>query len=242
MIVLYHKLLVFCKSDPHVLMWYNLSIVHKHRSPIQTTWRDTSYEYDCCDGSPEPTKPLTASTDQEIYLALLDIVREQSAAPRPSRHGPQALLYQCRVPDRQAAVQQPYQFRAVRRHPRRAGRCRAKTCPILRRSSRSRALAMAGWAVWPPASLTPSPPLNLPGDGVGLRYHFGLFHQSFKDGVQNELPDPWLTAHSWAEKTDTVPIPVELAGKDLQCPSVQAGRHGLRGPHEHAESVRSRHH
>ena len=54
--------------------------------------------------------------------------------------------------------------------------------------------------------------LNLPGDGVGLRYHFGLFHQSFENGLQNEKPDPWLTAHSWAEKTD-VTYPVELAGK-----------------------------
>ena len=54
--------------------------------------------------------------------------------------------------------------------------------------------------------------LNLPGDGVGLRYHFGLFHQSFENGLQNEKPDPWLTAHSWAEKTD-ITYPVELAGK-----------------------------
>ena len=30
--------------------------------------------------------------------------------------------------------------------------------------------------------------LNLPGDGVGLRYHCGLFHQDFKNGVQNESP------------------------------------------------------
>ena len=32
--------------------------------------------------------------------------------------------------------------------------------------------------------------LNLPGDGIGLRYHFGLFHQSLSSGVQKELPDP----------------------------------------------------
>ena len=31
--------------------------------------------------------------------------------------------------------------------------------------------------------------------------------------LQNEKPDPWLTAHSWAEKTD-VTYPVELAGKE----------------------------
>ena len=33
--------------------------------------------------------------------------------------------------------------------------------------------------------------LGLPGDGVGLNYHFGLFKQSFKDNVQVETPDEW---------------------------------------------------
>lgn len=54
--------------------------------------------------------------------------------------------------------------------------------------------------------------LGLPGDGIGLRYHFGLFHQSFEGGVQTERPDPWLSEQSWAEKTDTT-YPVTLAGK-----------------------------
>ena len=53
--------------------------------------------------------------------------------------------------------------------------------------------------------------LNLPGDGVGLRYHCGLFHQDFKNGLQNETPDLWLEPHSAAQATDTV-FPVSLAG------------------------------
>ena len=52
--------------------------------------------------------------------------------------------------------------------------------------------------------------LGLPGDGVGLLYHFGLFHQYFKDHKQVERPDPWLSPKGWLEKTDvsfTVPFP-----------------------------------
>ena len=54
--------------------------------------------------------------------------------------------------------------------------------------------------------------LNLPGDGVGLRYHCGLFRQNFKNNVQNETPDFWLTDQCAAKATDTV-FPVSLAGK-----------------------------
>ena len=53
--------------------------------------------------------------------------------------------------------------------------------------------------------------LDLPGDGVGLRYHCGLFHQNFKNNIQNETPDFWLTDQCAAEATDTV-FPVSLAG------------------------------
>ncbi|MDR3242343.1 MAG: glycogen/starch/alpha-glucan family phosphorylase [Clostridiales Family XIII bacterium] len=41
--------------------------------------------------------------------------------------------------------------------------------------------------------------LGLPGDGIGLNYHFGLFRQKFADNRQTEIPDPWLRedARSW---------------------------------------------
>lgn len=54
--------------------------------------------------------------------------------------------------------------------------------------------------------------LNLPGDGVGLRYHCGLFHQKFQNNMQNEEPDYWLEKDSWAVRTDVV-YPVMLKNK-----------------------------
>lgn len=44
--------------------------------------------------------------------------------------------------------------------------------------------------------------LGLNGDGVGLKYHFGLFRQIFKDNQQTAAPDKWLTDDSWLIKTD----------------------------------------
>lgn len=45
--------------------------------------------------------------------------------------------------------------------------------------------------------------LGLPGDGVGLKYHFGLFHQQFLDRQQTAVPDAWLADDGWLEDEKT---------------------------------------
>lgn len=44
--------------------------------------------------------------------------------------------------------------------------------------------------------------LGLPGDGIGLNYHLGLFKQEFRDRLQCAEPNEWIERHSWLTKTD----------------------------------------
>ena len=45
--------------------------------------------------------------------------------------------------------------------------------------------------------------LGLPGDGIGLNYHFGLFKQVFKDHLQNAEKNDWIQKDSWLNNTGT---------------------------------------
>ena len=42
--------------------------------------------------------------------------------------------------------------------------------------------------------------LGLPGDGIGLNYHFGLFQQKFTNHKQQEMKNPWITKESWLNR------------------------------------------
>ena len=44
--------------------------------------------------------------------------------------------------------------------------------------------------------------LGLPGEGIGLNYHLGLFKQVFEDNLQHEVPNPWITPDSWLTATN----------------------------------------
>lgn len=44
--------------------------------------------------------------------------------------------------------------------------------------------------------------LGLPGEGIGLNYHYGLFKQVFKDKLQTAEKNEWIEEKSWLTKTD----------------------------------------
>lgn len=39
--------------------------------------------------------------------------------------------------------------------------------------------------------------LGIHGDGIGINYHLGLFKQVFENNLQKETPNPWITKDSW---------------------------------------------
>ena len=57
--------------------------------------------------------------------------------------------------------------------------------------------------------------LGLPGDGIGLNYHMGLFKQEFENNLQKEVKNPWITDKSWLRRTD-VGYTIRLGGIDVK--------------------------
>ena len=156
-------------------------------------------------------KPLVESTDQEIYLALLDLVRSKSAAQVRPVNGRKLYYISAEFLIGKLLSNNLINL-GLYDDVRDALAAAGKSLSDIEEVEPEPSLGNGGLGRLAACFLDSLATLNLPGDGIGLRYHFGLFHQSFADGLQNELPDPWLNEHSWAEKTD-ITYPVTLAGK-----------------------------
>ena len=156
-------------------------------------------------------KSLADCTNQEIYLALLDVVRENSKKKSTPVTGRKLYYISAEFLIGKLLSNNLINlglYDEVRTALADAG----KSLSEIEEVEPEPSLGNGGLGRLAACFLDSLATLNLPGDGIGLRYHFGLFHQQFKDNLQNELPDPWLTEHSWAEKTD-ITYPVKLAGK-----------------------------
>lgn len=44
--------------------------------------------------------------------------------------------------------------------------------------------------------------LGIPGDGIGINYHLGLFRQALEKNLQKEYPNPWIEKESWLTKRE----------------------------------------
>ena len=157
-------------------------------------------------------KPLADCTNQELYLALLEIVRHKSADKVQPVAGRKLYYISAEFLIGKLLSNNLINL-GLYEDARAALATAGKSLADIEEVEPEPSLGNGGLGRLAACFLDSLATLGLPGDGVGLRYHFGLFHQSFENGIQNEQPDPWLTAHSWAEKTD-ITYPVQLAGKE----------------------------
>jgi len=156
-------------------------------------------------------KPLAACSNSELYLTLLKLVNEKSAQQIRPVEGRKLYYISAEFLIGKLLSNNLINL-GLYDEVRSALLAAGKNLAAIEEVEPEPSLGNGGLGRLAACFLDSLATLNLPGDGIGLRYHFGLFHQSLADGVQKEQPDPWLSEHSWAEKTDFT-YPVTLGGK-----------------------------
>ena len=59
--------------------------------------------------------------------------------------------------------------------------------------------------------------LNLPLDGYGIRYRYGLFEQQFEDGFQKETADDWTRwGDPWSVRCEADAVEIRYAGQTVR--------------------------
>ena len=135
-------------------------------------------------------KPLSACTNQELYLALLELVRRKSADRVQPVTGRKLYYISAEFLIGKLLSNNLINL-GLYDEARDALTAAGKNLADIEEVEPEPSLGNGGLGRLAACFLDSLATLNLPGDGVGLRYHFGLFRQSFEDGVQNEKPDPY---------------------------------------------------
>ena len=155
------------------------------------------------------SKGLLAATNQEIYQALLELTQEKLAAARPIT-GERKLYYISAEFLVGKLLSNNLINLGIYDEVKEALTEAGKDLSAVEEVENEPSLGNGGLGRLAACYLDSAATLGLPGDGVGLLYHFGLFHQYFEDHKQVERPDAWLSPKSWLQETGTrftVPFP-----------------------------------
>ena len=158
-------------------------------------------------------KPVAAATNEELYNALLDVAHDLIRA-RENTVGNKKLYYISAefLTGRQLGrnLINLDIYKEVRELLKKNG----KDIAAVEDCEPEPSLGNGGLGRLAACFLDSIATLELPGDGIGLRYHFGLFKQEFRKNRQFEVPDRWLTDKGWLTKTD-VSFPIQFKGRTV---------------------------
>ena len=158
-------------------------------------------------------KPLVESTDQEIYLALLDLVRSKSAAQVRPVNGRKLYYISAEFLIGKLLSNNLINL-GLYDDVRDALAAAGKSLSDIEEVEPEPSLGNGGLGRLAACFLDSLATLNLPGDGIGP-----LAERTFLGGK------------------DRYHLPRHPGRQTLHCPAVQTGRDRLRGPHQHPEPV-----
>ena len=146
-------------------------------------------------------KDCAACTDQEVYEALLTYTKEQLAAK--GYHDGKKKIYYISAEFLIGKLLSNNLinlgiYDEVAEFLKKNGKSLAEIEPVEPEPS----LGNGGLGRLAACFLDSIATLGLPGEGIGLNYHLGLFKQVFEDNLQHEVPNPWITPDSWLTATD----------------------------------------
>ncbi len=156
-------------------------------------------------------KPINETSNEEIYLALLAMVQEMSEQKKEKTKGRKLYYISAEFLIGKLLSNNLINL-GIYEDVREILESEGKSLTDIEELEPEPSLGNGGLGRLAACFLDSLATLNLPGDGIGLRYHCGLFRQNFKDNVQNETPDYWITKNSWVKPTEKI-YPVTLAGK-----------------------------
>ncbi len=155
------------------------------------------------------SKGLLAADNKEIYQALLELTQEKLAAARPIA-GEKKLYYISAEFLVGKLLSNNLINLGIYDQVKEALQEAGKDLAAVEEAEVEPSLGNGGLGRLAACYLDSVATLGLPGDGVGLLYHFGLFRQYFRDHKQQEEPDAWLSPQSWLKNTGvsfSVPFP-----------------------------------
>ena len=179
------------------------------------------------------SKGLLAADNKEIYLALLELVQEKLAAAKQIS-GEKKLYYISAEFLVGKLLSNNLINLGIYDQVKEALAEAGKDLSAVEEVENEPSLGNGGLGRLAACYLDSAATLGLPGDGVGLLYHFGLFHQFFQDHKQQERPDAWLSPKSWLKPAGvsfSVPFPqgeAEAVLYDLYVSGYESGVNKLR--------------